>query len=51
MTGYTKKFDKNVSMSFRVNNKQLLKNCNEMWEKIHYCNTFSLLQYISIITK
>ena len=25
MTGYTRKFDKNVTMSFRVNNKQLLK--------------------------
>ena len=26
MTGYAKKFDKNVTMSFRVNHKQLLKN-------------------------
>ena len=26
MTGYAKKFDKNVTMSFRVNNKKLLKN-------------------------
>ena len=26
MTGYAKKFDGNATMSFRVNNKQLLKN-------------------------
>ena len=26
MTGYARKFDKHVTMSFRVNNKQLLKN-------------------------
>ena len=36
MTGYARKFDKNVTMSFRVtnNNKLLLKNCNKIWEKI-----------------
>ena len=34
MTGYAKKIDKNVTMSFRVNNKQLLKNYNKIWEKI-----------------
>ena len=34
MTGYFKKFNENVTMSFRVNNKQLLKNYNKMWEKI-----------------
>ena len=33
MTGYTKKFNENVTMSFRVNNKQLLKNY-KIWEKI-----------------
>ena len=33
MTGYVRKFDKNVTMSFRVNNKQLLKNCNKIWVK------------------
>ena len=26
MTGYARKFDENATMSFRVNNKQLLKN-------------------------
>ena len=36
MTGYARKFDQNVTMSFRVNNnnKQLLKNYNKIWEKI-----------------
>ena len=34
LTGYAKKFNENATMSFRVNNKQLLKNHNKMWEKI-----------------
>ena len=34
MTGYVKKFAENVKMSFRSNNKQLLKNYNKIWEKI-----------------
>ena len=34
MTGYFKKFNENATMSFRVNNKQLLKNYNKIWEKI-----------------
>ena len=34
MTGYFKKFYENVTMSFRVNNKQLLENYNKIWEKI-----------------
>ena len=34
MTGYSRKFDENVTMSFRVNNKQLLKNYNKIWEKV-----------------
>ena len=33
MTGYVRKFDENATMSFRVNNKQLLKNYNKIWEK------------------
>ena len=33
MTGYAKKFNENATMSFRVNNKQLLKNYNKIWEK------------------
>ena len=34
MTGYARKFDETVTMSVRVNNKQLLKNYNKIWEKI-----------------
>ena len=34
MTGYAKKFNENVAMSFRVDNKQLLKNYNKIWEKV-----------------
>ena len=34
MTGYAKKFDENVAMLFKVNNKQLLKNYNKIWEKV-----------------
>ena len=33
MTGYVRKFDENATMSFRVNNKQLLKNYNKIWGK------------------
>ena len=34
MTSYARKFDENATMSFRANNKQLLKNYNKIWEKI-----------------
>ena len=34
MTGYAKTFNENATMSFRANNKQLLENYNEMWEKV-----------------
>ena len=34
MTGYAKEFNGNATISFRVNNKQLLKNYNKIWEKI-----------------
>ena len=34
MTGYARKFDENATMSFRVNNKQLLKNYNKIWKKL-----------------
>ena len=34
MTGYAKKFNENVIMFFKVNNKKLLKNYNKLWEKI-----------------
>ena len=31
MTDYARKFDENTTMSFRVNNKQLIKNYNKIW--------------------
>ena len=34
MTGCDKKFNENATMSFRVNNKQILKNYNKIWKKI-----------------
>ena len=34
MTGYARKFDENATTSFRANNKQLLKNYNEIWGKV-----------------
>ena len=34
MTGYAKKFNESATMSFRVNNKQFLKNYNKTWEKV-----------------
>ena len=34
MTGYAKKFDENATMSFKANNKRLLKNYNKIWEKV-----------------
>ena len=34
MTGYAGKFDENATMSFKSNNKQLLKNYNKIWEKV-----------------
>ena len=34
MTGYSRKFDENATMSFIINNKQLLRNYNKIWEKI-----------------
>ena len=33
MTGYARKFNENVTMSFKVNDKKLLKNYNIIWEK------------------
>ena len=34
MTGYVKKSNEIATMSFRVNNKQILKNYNEIWENV-----------------
>ena len=33
MTGYVKKFNENSTISFRVTDKQHLKNYNKIWEK------------------
>ena len=34
MTGYAKKPNENAAMSYRVSNKQLLKNYNKIWGKV-----------------
>ena len=34
MSGYARKFDENVKISFRMNDKQLLKNYNKIQEKL-----------------
>ena len=34
MTGYTRKFDENATMSFIVKDKRLLKNYTKIWRKI-----------------
>ena len=34
MSGYARKFDENATMSFKANNKQLLKNYNKIWENV-----------------
>ena len=33
MTGYVNKFNENATMSFKVTDKQLLKNYNKLWRK------------------
>ena len=34
MTGYVRKFEGNTTMPVRINNKQLLKNYNQIWKRI-----------------
>ena len=34
MTRYARKFNENVTMLFKVNDKQLLKNYNKIWKKL-----------------
>ena len=34
MTDYAKKYNENATMSFRVNNKQFLKNYDKIWGKV-----------------
>ena len=34
MTGYAKQINENTTMSFRANDKQILKNYNKIWKKV-----------------
>ena len=34
MTGYVRKFEGNITMSFKISNKQLLKKYNQIWKKV-----------------
>ena len=34
MTGYVKKFDDNVTMSFKTCDKELFKKYNQIWKKV-----------------
>ena len=34
MTGYVRKFEGNTAMSFKINNKQLLKKYNQIWKRV-----------------
>ena len=34
MTGYVKKLNENATILFKVNNKQLFKNYNKIWENV-----------------
>ena len=34
MTDYVRKFEGNTTMSFKINNKQLLKKYNQIWKRV-----------------
>ena len=34
MTGYAKKFEFNLTMSYKISNKELLKNDDQIWKRI-----------------
>ena len=34
MTGYAKKFEFNLTMSFKISNKELLKKYDQVWKKM-----------------
>ena len=34
MTGYVRKFEGNTIMSFKISDKQLLKNYNQIWKEL-----------------
>ena len=44
MSGYTKKFKENTTMSFRVNKKQLLKYYSKIWETIEKLMNIDILK-------
>ena len=50
MTGYAKKFNENATMSFKANNKQLLRNYNKIWEKVEkLLNLFKVMMIMMMI--
>ena len=34
MTGYIRKFDVNTTISFKINDKKLLKKYNQIWKRV-----------------
>ena len=34
MTGYDRKFEFNLTMSFKISDKQLLKKYNQLWKRV-----------------
>ena len=34
MTGYVRKYEGNVTMAFKISNKQLLKKYNQIWKRV-----------------
>ena len=34
MTGYVRKFEGNMKMSFKISNKKLLKKYNQIWKRV-----------------
>ena len=34
MTGYVRKFEGNMTMSFKISNKNLLKKYNQIWKRV-----------------
>ena len=45
MTGYVRKFDGNATMSLKINNKQLLKQYNQIWKKVEKFYNFRILKF------
>ena len=34
MSGYVRKFESNLTMSFKISDKQLLKKYNQVWKRV-----------------